>query len=78
MSRTHKHQDKFWFKHHDWDHPWLLNNWHMMFGIEATQAKFWHQWANRKCRRQVRQLIKDGQYVEAEMIKPMDVAWEIW
>lgn len=52
--------------------------WHLTHLIEASRAKWYHKWSNRRCRRRVHQMIQKKQYVEAEYEKPIDVTWDIW
>ena len=46
--------------------------------LENRIAKWYHQESNRKCRRQVKQLIHIEEYNEAKHTKPENVDWSIW
>lgn len=52
--------------------------WYGMPSRTGRMSDYWHTWSNRRCRRKAKQMIRQGKYVEAEMLKPENVDWMIW
>lgn len=44
----------------------------------GKRANYWHKWSNKRARRKAKQLIHDGNYEDAEILKPENVDWMIW
>lgn len=93
MSKTYKHINKYKLQEYWRNHTWWRPDgsplpkdpnepergvWGFKYFCGRRDARSWYNISNRKCRRQVKALLRQGKYTEAKYLKPENVDWNIW